>query len=70
MDEAARLVGGAIGGLFGLALVFCFVTVIIGWPLMALSAVRNISKIRKQLERLNDVLESRGAGDRGGVLGI
>lgn len=39
-------------------------------PFAMLSMTRNVRRIRVQLERLNDTLESRGRGSGGSVLGI
>jgi len=60
---------GPIDVLFGLAGVvwlfglMLFVFMVVFWPLMAFSAMRNVKKIRLELERLNEILESRLSAD-------
>jgi len=41
-----------------------------GLPIMAFVVMRNITKIRVQLERLNDTLETRGNNGPGNILGL
>lgn len=55
------VIGAAVLGM--LVLSFCL-------PFMAWSATRNIRDIRRQLERLNDTLESRSPARGTGTFGL
>lgn len=46
-------------GVSGVAVFLLVVALAVFWPLMALSAVRSLSKIRRELERINNTLESK-----------
>jgi len=69
-EQLAHLVGALLGSVFGIVLVVGFLIAVFFWPYLAWSAVRNIKRIREQLERLNDNLERRAGDGTGGVLGL
>ena len=65
----SRVIGVSAGLLF--AVLWVFVLFLgAGLPIMAFVVMRNITKIRVQLERLNDTLETRGNNGPGNILGL
>ena len=53
----------ALFAFWWLAVIVVALTLGVFWPLMAFSAMRNVKKIRLELERLNEILESRLSAD-------
>ena len=69
VETIARLLGASTGllvvVLFMSAVVLAFL-----WPLMLFSMMRNMGRIRAQLERLNDNIERRRESSPGNVIGL
>ena len=63
------LIGALVGGGLGIVLVVCLLIAIFFWPLLAISAVRSLRRIARELERANDYREHYDHGVRPGALG-
>jgi len=59
MDATARAVGELLGTMVLVATPLIVVTAAFFGPVVVVATFLNIRRIRKQLERLNDILESR-----------
>jgi len=68
--QFGQLVGGTIGSVLGLVFVFCLMVAMFGWPLLALSAVRSLRKIARELERANDYREHYEHGKKPTPIGL
>jgi hypothetical protein len=53
-NEIGQLIGGAIGSVIGVLFFLCLFVMILGWPLLAWSAVRSLRRIAASLERIAD----------------
>lgn len=69
MDSAAAI-GNVLGTGFGVLLLLTVFAVVWSLPFMAISAARNIKKIRIELERLNETLSSKMTITKSGPLGL
>lgn len=65
---------GAVTALLGTGMVigaaFMVFMVVIGYPLIAISAVRRLRDIHGELQRLNDTIVPRASGSKSGPMGI
>lgn len=59
MNDSIVALAGSIGALALLALLVVSLGLAIFWPLMAFRAVQHLGGIRRELERMNDVLEQQ-----------